>query len=154
MQDENLMVSKYSKTIGTIALIAAIGCGRGLDKVETIKGPKGDRGDQGPQGQTGMPGQPGTNGQKGDKGDRGDKGDQAEPQPIPTAYPSPIVNLPPTIPYPPVIVVYPPWPTCPDVQCPSGYVVICACISNRWQTVSVSQQDTWKYQIKNYGPCY
>jgi hypothetical protein len=145
------MVQRYSKAVGAIVLLSALSCGKGVEKVETIKGPKGDKGEQGQQGQTGMPGQPGTNGEPGAKGDKGDKGD---PQPIPTAYPSPIVNLPPTFPYPPVIVVYPPWPNCPSVQCPDGYVIICACLQNRWQTVSVNVHDTYKYQIKNYGPCY
>lgn len=142
------MVQRYTKTVGTIALFFALSCGRGLEKVETIKGPKGETGAPGPQGQAGMPGQAGTNGEKGPKGDDG------KPAPIPTAYPSPIVNLPPTMPYPPVIVIYPPWPHCPSQQCPDGYVIICACIQNRWQTVSVNVHDTYQYQIKNYGPCY
>jgi len=148
------MVQRHTAIIGSIVLLTALGCGKGVEKVETIKGPKGDKGDQGQQG---MPGQPGTNGEpgvKGEPGAKGDKGDKGDPQPMPTVSPSPVVNMPPTMPYPPIIVVYPPWPTCPDVQCPSGYVVVCACILNRWNTVAINAQDAWKYQIKNYGPCY
>jgi hypothetical protein len=143
------MVQQHTKTLGAIALIAALGCGRGLDKVETIKGPKGDTGTPG------TPGAPGTNGQPGAKGDRGEDGKTVPaPAPVPTVYPSPIVNLPPTMPYPPVIVVYPPYPQCPSQQCPEGYIIICACIENSWKTVSVDMHDTFKYSIKNYGPCY
>jgi hypothetical protein len=55
---------------------------------------------------------------------------------------------------PPVIVVQPPYPTCPTMPtCPNGNLLVCACIGNAWQTISISIQDISKFQIRNHGPC-
>lgn len=137
------MVQRHQKFIGAIALITALGCGRGLEKVETIKGPKGDTG------APGTPGQNGANGDKGEKGDRGDRGEQGIPAPQPTYQPQPIPV--PPIPVPPVII-YPPYPYPPD-QC-SGCIWVCACINGAWQTISINVHDRHRYNIKNDGACY
>jgi hypothetical protein len=37
--------------------------------------------------------------------------------------------------------------------CPNGNLLVCACIGNAWQTISISIQDISKFQIRNHGPC-
>jgi hypothetical protein len=122
--------------------IAALSCGK-TDEVKTIKGQQGDKGDpglQGPQGERGLPGD------KGEKGDKGDKGEQG------TVSPSP---YPPTTPYPPIVILQPPWPHCgKDPRCPTqSYLVVCACIDTKWQTITTHINDIKKLRIKHYGPC-
>jgi hypothetical protein len=136
------MVSRYTKIVGAIAFLAALGCGRGLEKVETIKGPKGD---------TGAPGQNGGNGANGEKGEKGDRGDKGEQGPVVVQTPQPQPIPVPPIPVPPVII-YPPYPQYPD-QC-SGCIVVCACLNGAWQTITINVHERYKYNIKNDGACY
>lgn len=161
--DQNFRAIKRQIAWAAAAITLNLSCGKSYDRVDTVKGPKGD---QGPEGI------PGAQGPKGDKGDTGPGGSDNRtptpqptnyPQPTPTLYPQPIptmtpipdINLPPLNPYPPIIIINnPPWPTCPQVPtCPSGFILVCACIEGGWKTVSVNVHDVGRLQIKHYGPC-
>lgn len=151
MVSKNRPINK--KILIASLLVMSFGCGK-LEKVETIKGPKGDKGEQGNPGESGQPGIPGQAGPQGPQGQKGDRGDRGE-QGIPGPQTTPIINMPPTFPYPPIVILQPPWPNCgQDRRCPSGYVVVCACIETVWKTISVNVHDVKKLKIKHYGPCY
>jgi hypothetical protein len=127
-----------------IAASLMLSCGK-TEKVEGVKGPTGDKGQQGDKGQTGdqgQQGQPGTN------------GNDRYPTPTPTYTPRPPDdrNLPPTNPYPPIIIVLPSQ-ECNRQICPQGTILVCACIESAWQTVSILPSDQPKFRIRNFGRC-
>lgn len=116
-----------------LLVLALVSCGR-TSEVEGIRGPKGD------------PGAPGANGRD------GEVVYTPAPTPEPTRTPEPtLTNLPPTYPYPPIIIINN--GLCYNRQCPSNHLVVCACVDNFWQTVSVSHSDLYKLKIKHYGAC-
>jgi len=126
--------------------LSLLSCGK-TEKVEGIKGPDGERGERGPQGE------PGTSGNG-----------SSYPAPYPTYTPNPYPNpngggngssdrnLPPTNPYPPVIIVLP-TQECNRSICPQGTMLVCACIESSWQTVSILPSDQPKFRIRNFGRC-
>lgn len=136
---------KNKIAIAALAILLA-SCGK-TEKVEGVKGPRGDKGEKGDTGETQVVYQ------------------TPIPVPVPTVtvtaqpipQPSPIINNPPTIPYPPIIVVGQPWPNCEsgsDSRCRSGNILVCACIDTFWQTISVNVHYRDRLRIKNDGPCF
>jgi len=138
---------KFGKAAALGLLVVGLShCGK-TEKVEGVKGPQGDKG------------------QTGDKGPQGDRGEQGAPGSsgngnYPNPYPSPTptnngnsgTNLPPTSPYPPIIIVLP-TQQCNRTICPQGTMLVCACIDGAWQTISIGQHDIGKVRIRNYGRC-
>jgi hypothetical protein len=120
------------------ALLLSMGCGK-TDSVETIRGPKGDKGENGANGQNGADGRDGKDGEI-----------VYTPAPQPTPQPT-STNMPPTFPYPPIIIINN--NTCTRLTCPQNTIVVCACIDGFWQSVSVAPYDVQKLRIKNYGYC-
>lgn len=130
--------SKTSRTIISLSLLLSfLSCGKSYDKVQGVRGPKGDKGDQGSPGQDGQQGSQGPAGKDGTNGKDGKGGD---------------TNLPPTNPYPPIIVVLPGQQCTPRI-CPANNILVCACIEGTWKTISIAQHDVGSIRIRNYGRC-
>lgn len=136
------------KTIGTTIVIGLLSwsCGKSYDKVKGVRGPKGDKGDQGTPGEKGQDGQQGPQGPSGKDGANGKDGTNGKDGK------NGDINLPPTNPYPPIIIVMPGQQCTPRI-CPASNVLVCACIEGTWKTISIAQHDIGKVRIRNYGRC-
>lgn len=143
-----------------LALSFALSCGK-TEKVEGIKGPEGNKGptgDKGPNGDQGPQGQPGNQGNGNGNGQYPNPNPTYTPNPYPNPNPNPNPNgggdrnLPPTNPYPPIIIVLP-TQECNRSICPQGTMLVCACIEAAWQTVSILPSDQAKFRIRNFGRC-
>ncbi len=115
-----------------IIMAMLLGCGQGIDRVETIRGPQGEPGSQGVQGIPGEPGQQGKDGKD---------------APIPPTPPTAPINN--DI----VIIVNGQPPRCPSEECPAPMMLVCACIDKQWKTIMIPKSDQHKYQIKHAGAC-
>lgn len=127
--------TNFKKGFAIIAIISIASCG----KTEAVKGIKGEQGDKGP------------------KGEQGEDGENARTIYItPTPQPQQTYPVPPqTYPLPPIIIVNNPYEKCPSAACPDGNILICACIDNRWQTISVGIHNykNLGLNIRHHGPC-
>lgn len=127
------MVQTHKIYLASILLFA--GCGGGLDRVDTIKGPPG------PPGPSGIDGRNGVDGR-----------DLPAPKPEPKQEPKEPQE-------PKVdgrngtnsnsVIIYN-GSNCTDVSCA---ILVCACIDKAWRTIMISRDQTSRYRIKNYGRC-